>query len=246
MKVTCISDLHGHFPELPGGDILIVAGDLTAHDRKEEYEMFIGWLRSLDYKKKVVIAGNHDMLLEKDEYLRAHLGWACSYLQDSVTEYEGIKIWGSPWTRWFHGINHNCKAFTKHSEESLQEKWDLIPTNIGILVTHIPPNGLFDQINDRESGKRIHVGSTSLAETLVKRNFPRLRMHVFGHIHEYGGKVLTLPNNAGYLVNASHVDEVYDPIHEPVTIETYFHNIKDEENLEVTKDGEHNKHSETT
>lgn len=225
MKITAISDLHGHLPELAGGDLLIIAGDLTAHDRKEEYEMFIGWLRIQDYKKKVVIAGNHDTLLEKNEYLRAHLGWHSSYLQDSGIEYEGAKIWGSPWTRTFPGINPNCKAFTVDMEEQLQEKWNRIPTDIDILITHIPPHGVFDEIKDRK-GKCIHTGSTSLRDTLLKKNFNRLHLHVFGHIHEHGGKILTLPSKAGYLINASIMDEVYDPIHDPVSIEAYFHNIQ--------------------
>jgi hypothetical protein len=30
--IDCISDLHGNEPKLPGGDILIIAGDMTARD----------------------------------------------------------------------------------------------------------------------------------------------------------------------------------------------------------------------
>lgn len=37
MIIDCISDLHGYYPELGGGDLLIVAGDLTARDTPEEH-----------------------------------------------------------------------------------------------------------------------------------------------------------------------------------------------------------------
>jgi hypothetical protein len=36
MDVTCISDLHGYLPKLEGGDLLIIAGDMTARDTEEE------------------------------------------------------------------------------------------------------------------------------------------------------------------------------------------------------------------
>jgi len=31
MIIDCISDLHGYYPELEGGDLLIIAGDLIGH-----------------------------------------------------------------------------------------------------------------------------------------------------------------------------------------------------------------------
>ena len=49
-----------------------------------------------------------------------------------------IKIWGSPWTKTFPGMNPHCKAFTVDTEEELCEKWANIPTDIDILVTHSP------------------------------------------------------------------------------------------------------------
>ena len=32
MIIDCISDLHGAYPHLEGGDLLIVGGDLTSRD----------------------------------------------------------------------------------------------------------------------------------------------------------------------------------------------------------------------
>ena len=40
MIIDCLSDLHGHYPSLDGGDLLIVAGDLTARDKLEEHYEF--------------------------------------------------------------------------------------------------------------------------------------------------------------------------------------------------------------
>jgi hypothetical protein len=38
MNITLISDLHGYYPQLDGEDLLIIDGDLTARDQKEEYD----------------------------------------------------------------------------------------------------------------------------------------------------------------------------------------------------------------
>ena len=60
MDITCLSDPHGYYPELPGGDLLILAGDLTARDESYERIEFLIWLADQNYRKKVWIAGNHD------------------------------------------------------------------------------------------------------------------------------------------------------------------------------------------
>src|ERR1700679_3842906 len=102
------------------------------------------------------------------------------YLCDSGIEFEGLKIWGSPWTRKFPQINPKCKAFTCINDEHLKEKWDLIPLDTDIIITHCPPAGILDENCKRES-----FGSYTLLHE-IKRIMPKL--HVFGHIHEQGGK----------------------------------------------------------
>ena len=55
MKIDCIADLHGFYPKLDGGDLLIVAGDLTDNDTIIEHDTFDYWLSSQSYKKKIFI-----------------------------------------------------------------------------------------------------------------------------------------------------------------------------------------------
>src|SRR5690349_16270157 len=101
MIIDCISDLHGFYQKLEGGDLLIVAGDLTAKDTLEELHAFNYWLLKQDYEKIVFIAGNHDNKLQNREP-RNEIEWEGTpdtlnrivYLCDSGTEFEGLKIWG--------------------------------------------------------------------------------------------------------------------------------------------------------
>ena len=210
MIIDCISDLHGSYPALDGGDLLIVAGDLTARDYLGELILFADWLERQDYKKKIVVAGNHDNLLQEK---RIDFDPA-EYLCDSGTEFEGLTIWGSPWTRYFEGMNPSCCAFTKNTEEELAEKWRLIPSGIDILVTHSPPAGILDQTE-----RKYRVGSTALREQLLRI---KPRLHVFGHIHEAHGQDREEWGNkdgSTTYVNAAHMNRDYKPVNKPIRIE---------------------------
>jgi len=205
MIIDCVSDLHGHYPELEGGDLLIVAGDLTKSDTPYEFNQFTDWLRKQEYTKKIFIAGNHDTRLEK--FNTAIQGYLC----DSGTEFEGLKIWGSPWTKTFPGMNPKCKAFTLDSEQELAVKFNLIPEDTDILVTHTAPFGTMDDIYYHDHF--IHVGSGNLMVNLLRLS--KLKLHVFGHIHESYGRKKT---DWGWMVNASHVNERYEPINKPIRV----------------------------
>lgn len=121
-------------------------------------------------------------------------------------------------------MNPNCMAFTCETDEELAEKWALIPEDTNILVTHSPPLGTFDM---NSSGK--FCGSSSLK--LKSRQLKELELFVFGHIHEgysmvtpkkiYGSEIPWIPilfPSVPYLVNASHVNERYQPVNKPIRV----------------------------
>jgi Icc-related predicted phosphoesterase len=224
MDVTAVSDLHGFYPSLPGGELLIIAGDLTAKHTEEEFYDFANWMRNQNYEEKIVIAGNHDTwLMEADSWNLQN--WCDTgefeYLLDSCTECDFateeiiFKIWGSPWTKTFKGMNPMCKAFTLDTEEQLAEKWKLIPEDIDVLVTHSPPFEILDWIPNSYDGTLFHVGSKSLVFEIVTRKKPP-KLWVGSHIHESYGLDLPVRQKPLIMANVSHVNEKYKPINNPL------------------------------
>ena len=69
IKVVCISDTHNktNKMQIPSGDILLHAGDFTGQGSEKDIRHFNDFLGTLNdkFKHKVVIAGNHDMTLDK-------------------------------------------------------------------------------------------------------------------------------------------------------------------------------------
>jgi Calcineurin-like phosphoesterase len=60
IRIVCISDTHTHTPQVPNGDVLIHAGDLTNAGTIKDIQAQFDWINSLPHKHKIVIAGNHD------------------------------------------------------------------------------------------------------------------------------------------------------------------------------------------
>ena len=118
----------------------------------------------------------------------------------------GIKIYGSPWQPWFYDW-----AFNLARGSEIKEKWDAIPTDTNILVTHGPPHGILDQTSSGE-----HAGCEELLKTVRGRVRPRY--HVFGHIHEAYGTERD-PNYNIVYVNASTCNLRYAPVHAPIVFE---------------------------
>ena len=91
------------------------------------------------------------------------------------------------------------------SDENLDKvTWPKIPKDVDILLIHGPAYGCGDLNIDND-----HVGSMSLKRRLkAPIIFPKLKLYVFGHIHEAYGKwkIGGVP-----AFNASHVDIDYKP-----------------------------------
>jgi hypothetical protein len=70
LKITFISDTHGKHnllnKDLPGGDILIHAGDfMNGGYEFQEATNFLEWFNKINiYTDKIFIAGNHDRIFE--------------------------------------------------------------------------------------------------------------------------------------------------------------------------------------
>jgi len=217
LTITFISDTHGLHnritKDLPGGDLLIHAGDLTGRGEPEEIDQFCKWFESLNnYDEKIFIAGNHDWGFQDSpkrttEIINSYK-WI-NYLQDDLLilgdDYsEAVKIWGSPWQPEFCNWAFNLPRLS----DELKEKWSLIPYDTDILITHGPPFGQLDVV----TGRSEHLGCELLYQAIQEK---KPKIHIFGHIHTgYGHKL----HSGIHFVNASTLNERYYYRQKPITV----------------------------
>lgn len=161
------------------------------------------WLGTLPHQHKVIIAGNHDWLFQHRPTFARSLITNAIYLEDSKTEIDGLKIYGSPWQPEYMSM-----AFNLPRGRALAEKWDMIPRGLDILITHGPPYQILDEV---PSGER--VGCEDLLDA-VRRVRPRL--HIFGHIHHSYGQIKV---DSTEFANASICDESYLPANPPLVFD---------------------------
>ena len=194
LTLVLISDTHARHREVavPDGDVLIHAGDITRRGELDTVEDFDDWLATLPHRHKVVICGNHDWCfeLEPDEARRRITN--AVYLQDTGVEIGGLKLWGSPWQPWFFSW-----AFNLHRGEPIAAKWERIPDDTDVLITHGPPRGIGDCCYDGQV-----VGC---ADLLARIRLVKPKLHLCGHIHEAAGAV---ERDGTLFVNASSLTDV--------------------------------------
>ncbi|MCF8056355.1 MAG: metallophosphatase domain-containing protein [Desulfocapsa sp.] len=178
MKISAFSDTHmlHQQVEIPSGDLLIFAGDMSVCKTVQDVAGFNNFLKGLPHHYKIVIGGNHDHLLASSPELGRELLQDAIYLQDEAVVIEGIKIYGSPWQPTFN--TNACDAFALPRGKPMYQKWDMIPEDTDILITHTPPCGIMD-----EDGGVSHGCSDLLG--VVQRIAPKF--HIFGHIHNHNG-----------------------------------------------------------
>ena len=192
VKVVCISDTHNEKLHVPNGDILIHSGDMTINGTFEEIQLQLGWLNSLPHHHKIVIAGNHDLLLDQSFFHRnprlaspdnerkmKELKWGnVVYLNSESRTFDvrdrTVRIYGSPMTP-----QYGNWAFQYPENE---DKWcNTIPESTDILVTHGPAKGHLDS---SPSNPTYLQGCAHLQRELWRA---KPRLHVCGHIHSARG-----------------------------------------------------------
>jgi predicted phosphodiesterase len=227
MRITLLSDSHNKHHEitndLPGGDLLIHAGDfMNSGYSQYEAEDFFKWFDKINnYDTKVLIAGNHDRLMQdrSDEAQDILTGYkTIEYLQDEdlVLYYDGhngdrpednIRIYGSPWQPYFHNWAFNLP---KNGEE-LQAKWEAIPSNTDILVTHGPAQTYLD-----EAGAPYNTPLLGCELLKERIELIKPKIHVCGHIHGGYGYYF---NGHTHFFNASMLNEQYNYVNKPFTFD---------------------------
>ncbi|KAI0080540.1 Metallo-dependent phosphatase [Panus rudis PR-1116 ss-1] len=228
-RFVCISDTHSrtHY-DVPDGDVLLHAGDLSSWGKYKQLRKTVNWLKELPHPVKVIIAGNHDLAL--DEAWREGSAWtdkvgsaiptidvdkAKAMMRSKETKAAGIHYLqhesaeitlenGRTWR--FYGSpaapRYALGAFQYTTHSEAEAIYSRIPPETEILLTHTPVHGHCDL-----SSSGTHAGCRNLEKHMKK--LTRCRLHVYGHIHEAWGAALqesTSVDAHGEIVDRVHVN----------------------------------------
>lgn len=211
LRCVCISDthmMHEHM-YIPDGDVLIHCGDFTNHGSLDEVQKFADWIAKQPHPIKIIVPGNHDMILDQEYYKHYWSDWSTVHedpdaalrclselpgthvLLDRGVNIGGINVFGSPYVpqyaSWRTGFNKTKEELREHWErtvESLNGRAE--DGNIDILLTHTPALGTADR---DPTG---HRGGCASLVTAVEKLQPKF--HVCGHIHsDHGAFATPLP-----------------------------------------------------
>lgn len=210
MKICFISDTHGNrVKDLPEADVICHTGDYSARGDEYDLKQFLKWFSALSqYKARIFIAGNHDIFAEEfPDVQESMIPETITYLRDSSIIIDGMKFYGTPWQPIFLNWAFNL------SEEELVKKWDIIPLDTDILLTHTPPHNILDFSPGWRGKPGEHCGSKSLLNKILDVN---PIVNAFGHIHEGYGEI-SLYNNITF-VNSSLLNGRYQLVNDPIII----------------------------
>eukprot|EP01080_Neovahlkampfia_damariscottae_P003801 gene3801-6962_t len=199
-RIVCISDTHDKHNKylqkdmIPDGDILIHSGDfskrLTIQRFDKEVYDFNRFLGELPHEHKIFVAGNHEIAFNKftQKQLQSYLS-NCTYLLDSSIMIDGIKFFGSPWTRSVN-MGYSKKA------ELLKTHWKIIERDTDILITHSPSFNILDlawgkyknfdvcEVCGKTHPNFKHWGDYHLGKEILS---VKPKVHIFGHVHDDAG-----------------------------------------------------------
>ncbi|KAL2757796.1 hypothetical protein ACRALDRAFT_2072745, partial [Sodiomyces alcalophilus JCM 7366] len=229
-RILILSDTHGRKPHytpqglngdtdrpltsgfrfpLPEADVAIHCGDLTSNSNLQEFEATFSMLRDLSAPLKLVIAGNHDVALDRQHWdpmvkktdtLPAPLVERYKRCPDEVqrvvdaARQDGVIYLPSDGVYDFDLANGaHLRVFAspmtpEYGSWAFQyprggHKFD-IPAGIDVVVSHGPPRNVLDNT--------IHAGNAGCDDLFAAVCASRPKIHCFGHIHEgWGAELVT-------------------------------------------------------
>ena len=208
VRVVFISDTHGKHRQFGPleGDVLVHCGDACGHanEARGDLDDLDDWFETLSFRRILCIGGNHDYPIERRATARESVLRNATYLQDEAYAYRGLRFYGAPWTPGLMGF-----AFYADGA-AIQQKWDQIPNNIDVLITHTPPAGILD-----ENSGGYSVGCRRLTAVLPRK---QPQIHCFGHVHASAG----LSHKGGTtFVNAASIRRNQAGLNLPISIDVW-------------------------
>lgn len=205
MKILHTSDLHGNShrltPVLESADfdVWVDSGDFfptvcpympTVEIRKQEDHILVDladlvstWRRVLNGRPVLIVPGNHD-------YTNLARLLCASGIDAHNLATHGPKNIDSIRFSGFREISMIDGFWPGEADDAMLEP---LVDAIGdqdphVLVSHAPPYGILDQMHN---GERVGIKAMTLN---LEYSFTSLKAHLFGHIHEQGGKTKTHRN----------------------------------------------------
>lgn len=176
MRLTAFADAHGRLPVVEPCDVLVIAGDLCPNfnynpdlDKVRQAEWldtaYRAWEAQVPARHILYTPGNHDWVSHGlPPGLRARMG------VDEEFTVMGKRFWLTPWVSPVCGWNYMLERRER------RKRFDLIPTNLDVLVAHSPAHKILDRNHDGE-----HIGCEELRQLLYHK---KPEIYVFGHCHE--------------------------------------------------------------
>jgi hypothetical protein len=159
MRIVCIADTHNEHESLclPSGHILVHAGDCLTEsgqryversmdgkiirvlpEGEDLFRRFAAWLAAQPFEFKVLVGGNHDLVLQGLGPVRCseilaevtQTGKAPIYLEHSSAMVGPLRFFGSPYAQ-YGGKND---AFFMHGGPNFSD----MPKSCDVVVTHMP------------------------------------------------------------------------------------------------------------
>ncbi|VBB79690.1 Putative Metallophosphoesterase [Podospora comata] len=155
-------------------DVAIHCGDLTEESQIHEFQTSLDLLRRIDAPLKLIIAGNHDVgearrLFNSEDVVFLVKGIHSFALRSGAK----LTVYASPFRP---SLEADDWGFQYKRGENHEFN---IPSDVDIVITHGPPNGILDRAASKQ-----RLGCEHLFAAVARA---RPKMHCFGHVHNGWG-----------------------------------------------------------